>query len=85
MNLYCLGSTNKHKYQSIMTNQLKTHIEALIQKYSQGDVLIERLILTKLSLRGIRMDSLKDDSPADPALLVRLSQVECELDKVFSK
>ncbi len=68
-----------------MSGRTKLKIEAILEKFSHGDILVERLIETKLYVRGIRREVFKEDTKDDPAILMRLEQIERELEAVFFK
>ncbi len=68
-----------------MKGTAKTMIDGILSKYAQGEVLTERLIETKLYLRGIKRTSLTSDTPDDPALISRLNMIDRELSALYNK
>ncbi len=66
-----------------MAGQIKQNIDVIMEKFGNGDALVENLISTKLYLRGIRRELFSKDTPDDPAILTRLKEIERELEKLF--
>ncbi len=71
------------EFMGIMKGQIKLCIDAIMESFANGDMLVERLIATKLYLRGIHREKFQSDTPDDPVILARLKDIERDLEKLF--
>ncbi|TAF35161.1 MAG: hypothetical protein EAZ57_01660 [Cytophagales bacterium] len=62
---------------------VQERIDNILNKYANGDPLVEQLIRTKFFLRGIYLEKLGPHAPYDPVLLTRIEAVDKELEKIF--
>ncbi|MDU2064506.1 MAG: hypothetical protein E6713_06645 [Sporomusaceae bacterium] len=62
-----------------MAGQIKSMCDKIIAQRASGNPTMEKITKTKLVLKGINPDQYTVNSPDDPAVLAKLTQVAKEL------
>jgi hypothetical protein len=62
-----------------MAGQIKILIDSIIAQRSEGNKILEGVVKVKLILKGIDPINYTSDSPDDPAVINRLSELMNEL------
>lgn len=61
-----------------MSGQIKKLIDSVVQARSKGNVALATITRAKLAFKGINPDKYTDNSPDDPAILIRLQSIADE-------
>ena len=61
-----------------MAGQIRHMIDQIVQARSKGDATLANLTLTKLVLKGVRVDDYDHASPDDPTVATKLRAIALE-------
>jgi hypothetical protein len=62
-----------------VAGKIKLTIDKIVAERSKGSVTVKNTTLTKLILKGIRVDSFNENSEDNPEILARLQQIAVEM------